>query len=405
MREEDPEIEVVEIKKNLGREITKLFDKIILQKTEGVESPKIMLLSSSGSTKKFAKKIPKKVSKYSFTEPQEIKEADSETCTKLLELAQKENIVALLSVGGGKVLDVGKFVGSYHKKDVIVCPTSTSHDGVCSSRAVIRKNREYHHSINVNPPRAVILNWPWIESCAKTHPEYILSAIGDLSDKPNACADWLLTKVMQKRGEEAKEEVIYDGIKSEESVDSFKKILDLLKKMEEKEEIVAPKELVKPVMYSLIICGKQMSSLDPHSSRPASGPGHLISHALDKILPQPRLHGYQVGIGALISYYIREKYLDLDEEPYGKKPYGVGFEEVARAFKYARIPKHWKELGIDDGDMVNAIVEAAEIGKDRWFNLFEYLKEYHKPKINIDGIFANEILSGIEERYKEMSFI
>ncbi len=405
MREEDLEIEVVEIKKNLGREITKLFDKIILPKTKGVESPKIMLLNGSGPTKKFAKKIPKKVSKYSFTEPQEIKEADSETCTKLLELAQKENIVALLSVGGGKVLDVGKFVGSYHKKSVIVCPTSTTHDGICSSRAVIRKNGEYHRSINVNPPRAVILHWPWPESCTKTHPEYILSGLGDLSDKPNACADWLLTKVMQERGEDVKEETNFNKTKSKKSVDAFKEILDILKKKEEKGEAITPVELVKPVMHSLITCGKQMSSLEPPSARPASGPGHLISHALDKILPQPRLHGYQVGIGALISYYIREKYLDLDEKLYGKKPYGIGFEEVARAFKYARIPKHWKELGIDDGDMINAIVEAPEIGKDRWFNLFEYLKEDHKPKINIDGIFANEILSGIEERYKEMYFI
>ena len=35
-------------------------------------------------------------------------------------------------------------------------------------------------------------------------------------------------------------------------------------------------------------------------STPTSGSEHLISHALDKMLPQPQLHGIQVGVATYI---------------------------------------------------------------------------------------------------------
>ena len=42
------------------------------------------------------------------------------------------------------------------------------------------------------------------------------------------------------------------------------------------------------------------------SSAPTSGSEHLISHALDKILEQPQLHGVQVGIASYLMARVQD---------------------------------------------------------------------------------------------------
>ena len=42
------------------------------------------------------------------------------------------------------------------------------------------------------------------------------------------------------------------------------------------------------------------------SSAPTSGSEHLISHALDKILEQPQLHGIQVGIATYLMSRVQD---------------------------------------------------------------------------------------------------
>ena len=42
------------------------------------------------------------------------------------------------------------------------------------------------------------------------------------------------------------------------------------------------------------------------SSAPTSGSEHLISHALDKMLEQPQLHGIQVGIATYLMSVVQD---------------------------------------------------------------------------------------------------
>ena len=42
------------------------------------------------------------------------------------------------------------------------------------------------------------------------------------------------------------------------------------------------------------------------NSAPTSGSEHLISHALDKMLPQPQLHGVQVGIATYLMSLVQD---------------------------------------------------------------------------------------------------
>jgi glycerol-1-phosphate dehydrogenase [NAD(P)+] len=58
------------------------------------------------------------------------------------------------------------------------------------------------------------------------------------------------------------------------------------------------------LIRGLILSGVAMEMAG--SSRPASGSEHLVSHALDQILPRPGAHGLQVAIGSVAAGILRD---------------------------------------------------------------------------------------------------
>lgn len=61
---------------------------------------------------------------------------------------------------------------------------------------------------------------------------------------------------------------------------------------------------LKEMVDSLTMSGIAMQIAD--SSAPASGSEHLISHALDKLLENPQLHGIQVGVATYLMSKVQE---------------------------------------------------------------------------------------------------
>jgi glycerol-1-phosphate dehydrogenase [NAD(P)+] len=60
---------------------------------------------------------------------------------------------------------------------------------------------------------------------------------------------------------------------------------------------------IKELVDSLTMSGIAMEMAS--SSAPASGSEHLISHALDKLLEAPQLHGIQVGLATYIMSHVQ----------------------------------------------------------------------------------------------------
>jgi glycerol-1-phosphate dehydrogenase [NAD(P)+] len=184
---------------------------------------------------------------------------------------------AIVGIGGGKALDVAKYVGFLGRLPFYAVPTSLSNDGFCSpqSSLTIRGKRR---SLPAALPFGVIID---TAACAQAPRFLMLSGVGDLVAKFTAVQDWKLA--FHRAGEPVDD---FAALLSDGSIHSY---------------LSHPNFDLKGIRLlatALILNGIAMEICG--SSRPASGSEHMISHALDAISARPRLHGLQVGIATYI---------------------------------------------------------------------------------------------------------
>lgn len=187
------------------------------------------------------------------------------------------NIAAIVGVGGGKALDVAKYVAFLSRLPYYAVPTSLSNDGFCSpqSSLTIRGRRR---SLPAALPFGVIVD---TSVCLAAPRILTLSGIGDLVAKFTAVRDWKLA--YHQTGEPVDD---FAALLSDGSIHAFQNHARF--------DLTGIQLLATSLMLNGIameICG---------SSRPASGSEHLISHALDAISVRPRLHGLQVGVATYL---------------------------------------------------------------------------------------------------------
>jgi glycerol-1-phosphate dehydrogenase [NAD(P)+] len=240
------------------------------------------------------------------------------------------DVEALIGVGGGKAIDAVKYMSFLKKVPFISIPTSTSNDGFSSAGASLLVNGR-RMSLPAKTPYGIIVDIDVIKGAPE---KFIFSGIGDLVSNITALYDW--------KFEEENGKVIIDDFAtmiSKKAVNSFvrtefKSIKDDL--------------FLKELVDSLTLNGISMEIAG--DSSPASGSEHLISHALDKFLEHPELHGIQVGIAT----YIMAKVQDHRAERITKVLKETGF------FEYVKTLKLKKE------DFKRAIDEAPLIKPNRY---------------------------------------
>ena len=113
------------------------------------------------------------------------------------------------------------------------------------------------------------------------------------------------------------------------------------------------------VTKALVSSGVAMSIAG--SSRPASGAEHLISHQLDRLAPDPALHGHQVGVASIVTEYLHS---GDDGE----------WTDVRDALASIDAPTTAEGLGIDERTFVSAMTTAHEI-RDRYTILGDGVSE------------------------------
>jgi glycerol-1-phosphate dehydrogenase [NAD(P)+] len=184
---------------------------------------------------------------------------------------------AIIGVGGGKALDVAKYVAFLAHLPYFAVPTSLSNDGFCSPQSSLTvENRR--RSLPAAIPFGVVLD---TEVCLRAPEILWLSGVGDLAAKLTAVADWKLA--FHAKGE---------------PVDDFAALLSDATVFQFIARPVRDTEGVKLLGSALMLNGIAMALCG--SSRPASGSEHLISHALDAHSARPRLHGLQVGVATYL---------------------------------------------------------------------------------------------------------
>src|SRR5213593_2050136 len=102
------------------------------------------------------------------------------------------------------------------------------------------------------------------------------------------------------------------------------------------------------VCKALVSSGVAMSIAG--SSRPASGSEHKFSHALDRIAKKPGLHGEQCGVGTIMMMYL----------------HAGNWQEVRDALLTIGAPTTARALGVTDDEVVQALVHAHEVNKERY---------------------------------------
>lgn len=187
------------------------------------------------------------------------------------------NVSAVLGVGGGKALDVAKYVSFLGRLPYYAVPTSLSNDGFCSPQSSLTV-RGKRRSLPAALPFGVVID---TAVCLQAPRVLTLSGVGDLVAKFTAVRDWKLAFHQTSEPVDDFAALLSDG-----SIHAYLSHPDF------------DLDGIRLLATALMLNGIAMEMCG--SSRPASGSEHLISHALDAISARPRLHGLQVGMASYI---------------------------------------------------------------------------------------------------------
>lgn len=275
-----------------------------------------------------------------------VKESSIEEAESIYNVLSHKNIEIIIGVGGGKIIDISKLVSRRKGIPYMSIPTAASHDGIASPIASIKESNNVT-SIISNPPLSVIADVDVI-----TRAPYRLTASGcaDVLAKFTSIKDWKLAK--DRFGEYYGEYAASLALMSATLVLKHRKGIRALSG-----------DSIRTVIEALISCGIAMCIAG--SSRPCSGSEHLFSHALDVIAKKPALHGEQCGIGTIMMMYL----------------HGGNWKRIRETLSTIGAPTTAKELGVEENEIIEALVKAREIRKNRYTILNERkltLKEAEK---------------------------
>ncbi len=185
---------------------------------------------------------------------------------------------AIVGLGGGKALDMAKYLSFLARKPYFAVPTSLTNDGFCSPQSSLTVGGK-RRSLASALPRGVVVD---VGVCLSAPRLLWLSGVGDLVSKLSAVYDWKLA--FHHRGEPVED---LAALLSDATVHQFlaRPLFDA-----QGMSLLATALMLNGI--AMEICG---------SSRPASGSEHLVSHALDAISSRPRLHGLQVGTATYLT--------------------------------------------------------------------------------------------------------
>lgn len=192
---------------------------------------------------------------------------------------------AVIGLGGGKVIDAAKYCGFLQKLPFISVPTSASSDGFSSASASLIVDG-HRKSVPAKMAYGILVDTEVIRSAPA---RFLYSGIGDMVSKITALYDWQFEE--DKGYCEVND---FAMMVAKKAVNSF---------VRTPYETIQDSLFLKELLDSLAMSG--IANEIAGSSAPTSGSEHLISHALDKLLEQPQLHGVQVGIATYLMAVVQ----------------------------------------------------------------------------------------------------
>lgn len=207
-----------------------------------------------------------------------VRDATDEEVTRVHGLAEAHQAGLLVAVGGGVVIDVAKRISRLFNIPVVVVPTVVANDGLMSPISVLKGQHGRGQSLPASMPIGIIADLDVIMAAPV---DYLRAAAGDLLSNLSATSDWR-RMVGIRKGPRMNDVAFHMSLGAAESV-VFSANPDF-----------ADIRFVRSLVVGQIYSGIAMALAG--SSRPCSGPEHLISHAIDELGLAPGIpHGLQVG--------------------------------------------------------------------------------------------------------------
>ncbi|MCK4420597.1 iron-containing alcohol dehydrogenase [candidate division WOR-3 bacterium] len=274
-----------------------------------------------------------------------ISDSTIDTAEKVTEKIKNSQYSVVFGVGGGKVIDIGKYAAANEGINFISVPTTVANDGISSPVSVITYNRE-KRSIMTKMPIGVIAD---IEVIKNAPIRTIRAGIGDLLSNISAVKDWELAS--QVKGDSFDEFSTLLSSRAAESVLNS----DL--------DDILTEKFLNMLVGSLILSGISMGIAG--SSKPCSGAEHKFSHALDAVAENPALHGEQAGLGLIITSFLR----------------GDDWKRFISIFKRWGIPTTARELNISREDIIRALLYAPTTRPER-YTILEHISIDEEKAMN-----------------------
>ncbi len=192
----------------------------------------------------------------------------------------------ILGIGGGKVIDTAKYAAYLRKLPFISIPTSASSDGFSSASASLIVNGR-RTSVPARMAYGIVVDTDIIKSAPE---KFLYSGIGDMVAKITSLYDWLFEA---EKGYSVMND--FSVMIAKKAVNSF---------VRTPFESIRDDLFLRELVDSLAMSG--IANEIAGGSTPTSGSEHLISHALDKMLERPQLHGVQVGIATYLMSRVQD---------------------------------------------------------------------------------------------------
>jgi glycerol-1-phosphate dehydrogenase [NAD(P)+] len=266
---------------------------------------RVVILTSEGLPETITGRIRQALrdSGVEVLDAQEVRQASIEQAQDLF-AALPPRTQAVIGLGGGKALDVAKYVAFLAQVPYLSMPTSLSNDGFCSPQSSLTVGGK-RRSLPSRMPFGVVVD------TAVTHAAPLplwWSGVGDLVSKLTAVQDWKLA---------------FHACGT--VVDDFAALLSdatVLQFMARPEHDLEGGRLLAT---ALMLNGIAMEVSG--SSRPASGSEHLISHALDAGSKAPRLHGLQVGVATYLISRLQGNYTEAIGRLFDRTRFWEAFQD------------------------------------------------------------------------------
>lgn len=241
----------------------------------------------------------------------------------------------ILGIGGGKVIDAGKYAAYLRKLPFISMPTSASSDGFSSASASLLVNGK-RTSVPARMAYGIVVDTDVLKSAPT---KFLYSGIGDMVSKITALYDWIF------EAEHGVSEVNDFAVMiAKKAVNSF---------VRTPFESIQDNLFLKELVDSLAMSG--IANEIAGGSAPTSGSEHLISHALDKLLEVTQLHGVQVGIATYVMAVVQDH----------------RYVRVNKIFEDTGFWDFVSTLGLNRADYESAIDMAPQIKPNRYTYLHE----------------------------------